>query len=211
MHRCCALLLLGISLSLPVQAQSPTAGFQPDDQDRRLSGVIIIDEQHPIAVIEQPGGDFVLVRVGDRLGADGRVEEITAHWLRVRDAAGERLLWVTGLRSLVTDAPLVRERDDEGIAYNRTLARQETVRELGKLVETASTPGLDISTLLGPMLDLPADARIVEVNHEPIRSARDGMTRIRDALAAGSVVRLSIEGVYGKEGVYLMPGPEAQP
>jgi hypothetical protein len=37
------------------------------------------------------------------------------------------------------------------------------------------------------------------------------MTRIRDALAAGSVVRLSIEGVYGKEGVYLMPGPEAQP
>lgn len=210
MHRCCALLLLGISLSLPLQARPPAGEIPPADQGRRLSGVIIIDEQHPIAVIEQPDGDFVMVRVGDRLG-DGRVEEITAHWLRVRDSTGDQLLWVTGLRSRVTDAPLVRERDDEGIAYNRTLAHQETVRELAKLVEAASTPGLDISTLLGPMFDLPADARIVEVNHEPITSARDGMTRIRDALAAGNVVRLSIEGVYGKEGVYLMPEPEAQP
>lgn len=210
MHRCCTLLLLGITLSLPLQARSPAGEFPPADQGRRLSGIIIIDEQHPMAVIELPDGDFVMVRVGDRLG-DGRVEEITERWLRVRDSAGDQLLWVTGLRSDLVEAPLVRERDDEGIAYNRTLARQETVRELGKLVESESTPDLDISTLLGPMLDLPAAARIVEINHEPIASAREGVTRIRDALAAGNVVRLSIEGVYGKEGIYLMPGPESQP
>lgn len=206
-----SLLSFVLALSLPV---SSGAGDVPAEDDRqRVSGIITINDQRRIAVIEQPDGAFVMVTAGDTIGND-KVEEIADHWLRIREAdGGERRLWVAGFRAATggseTDSALVVEREDAGIAYNRTLAREGSIRELDRLSAAESSPEEDISTLLGPMIDLPGDAHIVAIDHEPVGSVRDGMTRIRDALAAGSVVRLSIEGIHGKEGVYLMPEPAA--
>jgi len=64
----------------------------------------------------------------------------------------------------------------------------------------------ELTRLLDPLVNLPPGARVVGIDHAPAASAREGIEQIRQALAAGNVVRLNLKGKGGgDERIYLMP------
>jgi hypothetical protein len=182
----------------------------PDQSHDRLSGIISIDGQHSIAVIESPDGGFVTVREGDTF-AGGRVMEISKMWLRVHFARGDKLYWLTASGFKITDVEppandkTVIHKGESGPALLRTLAKGPAVDRLDALIAADTGKKQTLDQLLGRVLDLPKQANIVAIDHNPLGTTKESIAAIREALAHGNVVSLSISGDPGKEMVYLTP------
>jgi hypothetical protein len=68
-----------------------------------------------------------------------------------------------------------------------------------------------VTQRFAPLLDLPADARVVEVNETRITSASTAIAAVESTLAQGMPARLNLQTPDGFKRVYLMPAGTGQP
>ena len=67
-----------------------------------------------------------------------------------------------------------------------------------------------VTQRIAPLVDLPADARVVAVNETKVRSADAALKLVETTLAQGMPARLNLETPSGVKRVYLMPArPQA--
>lgn len=77
--------------------------------------------------------------------------------------------------------------------------------------ESFKRPVEDLGAVLGPMLGLPADTKIVELASAPPVSFRDGIRYVLRASQANEIVRLTVETPQGRQRVMVFPGAEGEP
>jgi hypothetical protein len=207
-------LLLSALLCSTAPAQTLDSPPAHDDAPYRLSGIIAIDADRGIAIVESANDNTARVREGDMFEG-GRVVKISRKTMLVRYPQGDKLYWLTANGFKVNDATplptididkIVIERHESGPALQRTVAKGPVVAWLDALLApTAPDKSATLEQLLEPLLDLPKHARIVEIDHKPLGTTKESLTTIRESLARSSVARLGIEGDPGIEVVYLMP------
>lgn len=177
----------------------------------RLSGIIANEKGNSIAVIELPNGKTAMVHEGEAF-ENGRILEISVKSMLVRYPQGDRRYWLASDGLNVTDhqpandelLPVIA-KSESGRALLRTLAKAPVVTRLDQLITAGRAKTGTLNELLGPLFDLPKQANIVEIDHQPLGPTLESVTSIREALARGNVVSLGIEGYPGKQMMYLMP------
>lgn len=215
MIRTGATVLLALILSASVLAQPQIQPQTPlsIEKHARLSG-IIADKTRRVAIVEMPNGGTVMARVGDTFDG-GRVVEITKQTMRVHYPDGDRLFGVafSGSRAISADnspsvadkgdAPVVEKRD-AGVALMRAMNREAAIKRLDGLLAAGNSKS-GLNEMLNPLLELPQQVNIVEINHKPLGTTKENIASIRQSFVQGNVVSLTISGYPGKRQVYLMP------
>jgi hypothetical protein len=189
----------------------------------RLAGIMKVGADH-IGFLELPQGGQVLVREGTTVNG-GRIVEFSDRVLRI--AFPDRVV------ELVVDGsgagPAPREPDAIVIEQHRAgevaVVRQVAVEALTEALSGEATtnaaasiqavrggdPGNEIARRFAPLLDLPANSRVLAVNEQPVRSAEAAIAEVERTLAEGGIARLNLGGVPGMQRVYLMPHDRGNP
>jgi len=214
MHRILALLLSAFLL--------PSFVFAAGGNGYRLAGVLAVGPDY-LAILELPGGQQQLVREGSTLDDGGRVVLVEASRLRIAAAGGtfELNLDGSGAPAQVPVAlGVVQEQsDNDRILVRRVDAEafSSSVAQSGKAqAKTASAPAsksrdaaAETGRRLAPILNLPPDSRVVQVNEQPVRSAEQAIRLIEQSFSENTAPRLNITSAAGDESrVYLsVAGP----
>jgi len=123
---------------------------------------------------------------------------------------------VDGLRRAMGEAvtdPQPAHRPAPGSATEAT-ARERLTGRTGaegpaRPRDRSNPPGQDAATTVAqrfaPLVGLPPESRVVEVNEQPIGTAADALTFIETQLGQGLAVRLTLEGAPEANRVYLSP------
>ena len=115
----------------------------------------------------------------------------------------------TGKPSPNGSATIIAEQAS-GPSLIRKLALTPTVTKLDELVTTGrANKTANLNQLLRPLVNLPQQANIVEIDHQPLGSTLQGIINIRDSLAQGNAVSLNIDGLPDKRMMYLMPSSDS--
>ena len=182
-----------------------------EEEAYRLSGLVITAKGQSLAFIELSDGRQLLLREGDTFGKNGEVLAINQHSLRVRFPEGEKVLRLEGYRGLLDAselnlsqvAQIVKQKQDSDEGMTREVA-------VGPLLDLFNEQKIDIeggkikdlSAYLAPLLDLPPEIHILEIDYAPVLTVKEALERISAGIAAGSVVKLiTDEGTQ----VYLVP------
>ena len=186
----------------------------------RLAGVMSAGDSY-LGFLELPQGQQVLVRLGSVVDG-GTVVAFDAKTLRIRfsDGVVEFPLEGSG-RPLVTAAapPVVLAGDEQGHVVRRTVDVDGLHAGLqhgaGAPKTRAGGPPADaqrsVTQRFAPLLDLPSEARVVEVNETRVTSASDAIGVVEDTLAQGMPARLNLQTPDGMKRVYLMPAGSSTP
>jgi hypothetical protein len=196
--------------------------FAAGNNGYRLAGVLAVGPDY-LAILELPGGQQQLVREGSTLDDGGRVVLVEASRLRIKGAGGtfELNLDGSGAPAQVPVAlGVVQEQSDNDHVLVRSVdakAFSASVAESRKApVKTTSAPpakGRDAAAETGrrlaPILNLPPDSRVMQVNEQPVRSAEQAIRLIEQSFAENTSPRLNITSAAGGESrVYLsVAGP----
>jgi hypothetical protein len=209
MHRTFALLLSVLLL--------PGAILAAGGHGYRLAGVLAVGPDY-IAILELPGGQQQLVRQGSTLDDGGRVVLVDASRLRIKGAGGtfELNLDGSGAPAQVPVAlGVVQEQsDNDRILVRRVDAEafSASVAQPGKAPAKATTgtpagsrdAAAETGRRLAPILNLPPDSRVMQVNEQPVRSAEQAIRLIEQSFAENTAPRLNITSAAGDESrVYL--------
>ena len=182
----------------------------------RVAGTLTSSDGRRMAIVELPGEKSSLVAEGDAVG-EGYVVEISAEWLLIGglDEGELRLPLRGGAGTFLTAAEeyrdLVVQAEDQENVHTRVV---DAVRLLAAVERLAEAPdGVSVEELtrefdntLRQLLALPADARVVDVDHQPIASSSEALELIRNVLveSPGNVLTLTLEGADGGMGrVYV--------
>jgi hypothetical protein len=116
----------------------------------------------------------------------------------------------TGKPSNPNGSATVIAEEASGQSLIRSLARTPTVTKLDELVTTGrANKTANLNQLLRPLVNLPQQANIVAIDHQPLGSTLQGIINIRDSLAQGNAVSLNIDGLPDKQMMYLMPSSDS--
>lgn len=213
-------------------AQSLAAAAPPADP-LRVTGIITIGDRHE-ALIELADGSQQQVRPGDAF-AGGVVLDITRNAVHIGFEDDEQILPLAGDPNrpafAMPDTPVyVRSPEPVQVGTGKQILKREVVgtgleQELTRIAEDmdrttavpadpAEVPGeegkektiMELTRLIGPLVDLPPEDRVVGINHQPLTTAREGIGKVQQELATGNVVQLNIESRdTSRKLVYLMP------
>lgn len=86
----------------------------------------------------------------------------------------------------------------------RTMNKETAIKRLDGLLAAGNSKS-DLNEILSPLLELPQQVNIVEINHKPLGTTKENIASIRQSFVQGNVVSLTISGYPGKRQVYLMP------
>ena len=213
---CLGLLLLGV-LSVAQGAAAKQSGY-------RLAGVMAAGDSY-LGFLELPDGGQLLVRLGSPVNG-GQVVRFDARSLRIRfpDGIVELSLEGSGKPAPVA-APASRDVVVSGEEQGHVIRREVDVGELQAGLDDADRAARSaaprtsgpapsaqqaVTQRIAPLVDLPADARVVAVNETRIRSADAALKLVETTLGQGMPVRLNLETPSGVKRVYLMPArPQA--
>jgi hypothetical protein len=206
MNRTLALLLSALLL--------PSLVFAAGGNGYRLAGVLAVGPDY-LAILELPGGQQQLVREGSTLDDGGRVVLVEASRLRIAGAAGtfELNLDGSGAPAQVpvalgvvqeqsdNDHIMVRRVDSE--AFSASVAQSKTTPAKSPASKSRDAAA-ETGRRLAPILNLPPDSRVVQVNEQPVRSAEQAIRLIEQSFAENTAPRLNITSAAGDESrVYL--------
>ncbi|HFD31573.1 MAG TPA: hypothetical protein ENJ28_02505 [Gammaproteobacteria bacterium] len=201
-------LLLVLGFMFPVLTQSA------DISQYRVTGFITLDDNKNIALVEKDGYQFQMLRVGDDFGG-GVITQITRKWMLIDDGKQAFRIWIVGKRGTLTavapddsfrpqNAPnILADKSNAGkVVVNahvnsHALLDEISAQKLGENIE-------DVYAFLHSVLDLPKNAEITQINHTPL-SSTEAIELINHSLISGSVISLSINGLPGKESIYIFP------
>lgn len=179
----------------------------------RVSGIVLTGADGGFAVVELPDRTSATVRVGDAIPGWGRVVAVRHDCLRVRGAGdGERALCVEDGADPPTLVAPIEPPPEETLVSAQLHARAQAAaallyREMRRLAASPDADWDDASYALTALLELPATARVVAVNHQPVSRDQPSLSMLTDLLDQGTTVRLSLEGVEGVDSFYLSPPP----
>jgi hypothetical protein len=188
------------------------------DRGYRLAGVMVAGDGY-LGFLELPQGEQVLVRLGSVVDGGGKVVAFDARSLRIRfpDGVVELSLEGSGKPLVVGAAPqVVVSGDEQGHTIRRTVdvaGLQEGLQDDTGAPNAAKSraggpppdPQRTVTQRFSPLLDLPADARVVAINETPVTSASTAISTVESTLAKGMPARLNLETPEGMKRVYLMP------
>ena len=196
----------------------------------RLAGIVGAGGQDSIALIELPDGRQRLYRTGEMLG-EGRLREITAHGVRIELAGEDLLLRLRGNPRILSarveaqaddqsDAEQYAESDDEGepaqiATRTQQLSASETARLLAS-AQPASQSGASVQPQLAEgvrdrlneLLEIPADARIAEVNDVRVNTPQEAIEALASHLEQHREARLTVSGAGPLETIVLISDSE---
>lgn len=189
----------------------------------RLAGVMSAGDGY-LGFLELPRGEQVLVRLGSVVDG-GKVIGFDAKSLRIRfpDGVVEFPLEGSGKPLVAAAAPqVVLAGDEQGHVVQRTVdtaalhaGLQHGAGQAGAPKTRSGGPPADpqrtVTQRFAPLLDLPADARVVEVNETRITSASAAIAVVESTLAQGMPARLNLQTPGGMRRVYLMPAGTGTP
>lgn len=184
----------------------------------RLAGVLAVGPEY-MAILELPGGDQQLVRKGSSLEGGGQVVLVDAQRLRIAlagrtielnlDGSGApaQVPVALGVVQEQTDNEriLVRSLDTE--AFSDALARPTNSKAKQAAPPSSKVrkdPAAEAGRRLAPILNLPADSRVVTVNEQSVRSADQAIRLIEQSFQNNETPRLNVSSAAGDESrVYL--------
>jgi len=207
-----AIAVLLTALLLPsMAAAAGTDGY-------RLAGILAVGPDY-LAILELPGGQQQLVRKGNTLEDGGRIVLVDASRLRIAHAGRtvELNLDGSGAPAQVPVAlGVVQEQTDNDRVLVRSLDTEAFSDALARSPKSTTTPAVQPSSKvrrdpaaetgrrLAPILNLPADSRVVMVNEQPVRSADQAIRMIEQAFENNETPRLNVTSATGDESrVYL--------
>lgn len=199
-----------------LSAVAVAQGAPIEQKGYRLAGVMLAGDSY-VGFLELPQGQQMLVRLGSVVDG-GKVVAFDAKSLRIRfpDGLVELSLEGSGKPQVVVSADSVVVSGDE---QGRVMRREVDVGGLRRELDEAQHadaprtrsggPAPDaertVTQRFAPLLDLPADARVVAVNETQITSASAAIRAVEDTLAKGMPARLNLETPDGTKRMYLMP------
>lgn len=189
----------------------------------RLAGVMSAGDGY-LGFLELPQGEQVLVRLGSVVDG-GKVIAFDAKSLRIRfpDGVVEFSLEGSANPLVAAAAPqVILDGDEQGHVARRTVdvdglhaGLQQNAGKAGAPKTRPGGPAADpqrtVTQRFAPLLDLPADARVVEVNETRITSASTAIGVVESTLAQGMPARLNLQTPGGMKRVYLMPANNGHP
>lgn len=211
-HRFLPRLVLSLLSAIAVAQGAPV-----EQKGYRLAGVMLAGDSY-VGFLELPQGQQMLVRLGSVVD-DGKVVAFDAKSLRIRfpDGLVELSLEGSGKPQVVVSADsVVVSGDEQGRVIRREVDVGGLRQELDEAQQAANAPRTrsggpapdaerTITQRFAPLLDLPADARVVAVNETPVTSASAAINTVQDTLARGMPARLNLDTPDGTKRVYLMP------
>jgi hypothetical protein len=207
----CVLLLLAFTAHA-----APGGGY-------RLAGVMNVGEER-IGFLELPSGGQVLVRRGSSVEG-GTVTVFDERQLRIVFPDRTLVLDLTGgAADAARMSPMlgVSERPSENdhvlIRDVETAVVMDSLRQASGARAGATSAGgkRDVPAELGRrfalVANLPPNARVVQVNEQPVTTAAKALADIESTLASGGTARLNLAAAHGEvqPRVYLVPLPESQ-
>lgn len=162
----------------------------------RLSGIVRLDGGERLAVIQRPQGNHQIYRADDEVDGN-RLLEIGDRWVRIRFPDGEHRLFLSGGEAIETSpGPEVSVP---------TVSSVEVTPELVSRLDDVASPrdrAGDANTArraLNATLGLPANARLVAVDHEPVGPTEQMTERLAGMLGEGRVpMKLEFEDAAGR-------------
>jgi hypothetical protein len=185
---------------LPILLFSVISVSLAETQPLRLRGTVVSTGGIYLAIIETPDGGQRLYQQGDVLGA-GRIRQILAHSVTVDSAQGEYTLKLkgSGSRGLM-------ENQEPVIKSVSTKITGKSIAELNKIA--ANSTHMEDAVLqkkLNELLNLPENANIVSVDHQPIKLTSEIVSKLAAILNKDDPPHLEIEGVEAIDEVYVIP------
>ena len=210
-------MLRALVLALTLAALPSAALLAGTSDGYRLAGIIAVGDDY-LGLLELPGGEQVLVRRGSTLDGGVRIALLDAEQLRL--VLPDRVLVLALDRS--SGAPVVpaglgvvQEQADDGNVMIRKVDPQAFAASVERSSATghpspgtgakAGDPSTEAGRRLAPILNLPADSRLMAVNEQPVRSAKQAIALIEQSLAAGVSPRLNIARAGVETRVYMSP------
>lgn len=211
------LILTALTWALAVQAASDAA------QGYRLAGIIAAGQDH-LGLLEVPTGGQVLVRAGSTLPGGAKVRALSDRHVEIVLANGQRLeLALSGLLGR-PPAPAVAAVSPptvpSGIVTTTSRAEGHSMRQVAltpfrstlhapvKAVDStanATPSNAVVAQRFTALLELPAGARILEVNGKPVRDAATAVNIAERSLSAGKIAAIKVQSNQGVERIYLQP------
>lgn len=212
LHRTLPLLLSTLFLS-SIAAAAGGDGY-------RLAGVLAVGPDY-LAILELPGGQQQLVRQGSTLDDGTRIVAVKADGLRMVQAGRTIELNLDGSggpAQVPVALGVVQEQSDNDRVLVRRVdaeAFSASAAQAGKAASGSTPsrngrgdPAAEIGRRLAPILNLPADSRVVAVNEQPVRSAEQAIQLIEQSFSENTAPRLNLTSAAGDESrVYLSAAP----
>jgi hypothetical protein len=209
--------LRALVLALTLTALPSAALLAGTADGYRLAGIIAVGDDY-LGLLELPGGQQVLVRRGSTIDGGGRIALLDAEQLRL--VLSDRVLVLaldrsSGAPVIPAGLGVVQEQVDDGHVMIRRVDPEAFAASVGRPSQSghpaqepktkAADPTIEAGRRLAPILNLPADSRLVAVNEQPVRTAVRAIALIEQSLAAGVSPRLNIVGAGGETRVYMSP------
>lgn len=172
----------------------------------RLAGTVAVGSDF-IAFLALPGGDQVLVRNGDVVG-NARVAAIRDRAVQLVLPSGRVELSLAGSGQAVATIPsrdVVTSQSSQDHILQREVDKQAFDRSLAGAPRTSGEPGAALARTFAPVLNLPANGRVLSVNGKNVDSIDRAMGTIEKVLAEGGIVYMSLDTPNGIQRVYLTP------
>ena len=188
----------------------------------RLAGIVAAGETR-IGFVEVPEGGQVLVRLGSVVNG-GEVVTFGEQSLRIRFPEGTIELSLEGSgrpQAVVSAREIIVDGDESGHVIRRTVDAERLNEALdapaGSSVARKAGGGpapsaqRSVTQRFAPLVNLPLDSTVVQVNETPVHSAEDAIATVERTLAGGMPVRLTLDGPSGMKRVYLIPAQSDAP
>jgi len=206
---------IGLVVVLAVMLASSAIARDAGAAGYRLAGIVAVGSDY-LGFLELPDGEQVLVRQGSVIEGGGHVLLLDAGRLRIGLPSGVIELALEGSGRPVTVRESVASVDDDESAPNQdlTLIRQVDRRHLGaqlrktpRTQDVNSTPSVETALRLAPILDLPANSRVVAVNDRAVTSADGAIAGLERSLGNNTAPTLTLADANGGPGtrIYLLP------
>jgi hypothetical protein len=198
------------------QERNKVTGVVPD-ADFRLSGIVAVNGEARLAVVELAGQGGHMVRVGDVILGGARVLAMGPDWVRLEQQGEERILRLRSLPAGVvpqaTAQPAPKaEPAPQGGGQTPHLVAAEAEGELQEIIRgVAANPKAtadDLGSAIGAYLGLPANTEIAVTDVS--FGVFDSAAAAKAALDQKGMVRVQVGGADGpQQMIYLQaPPPE---
>jgi hypothetical protein len=215
--------VLAVALLLPALAFAAAA------ERYRLSGVMSVGDEY-LGILQLPDGSQLLVRKGSTLANGGQVLAIDAARVRLgfpgrtpldvrldgADAPAVASAGETGIGRETSDRAHVMVRSVDAAALDAGIARADWEMDRARAAAAAATSrpvardaGAEAALALAPILELPKNSRITQINERKVRSADELYATVRETLAQGSAVRLTLAHDGREYRVYVTNPPRS--
>jgi len=182
-----------------------TLASTPELSEYRLSGTINDGDSKRLALVEAPGGERKLLRIGDRLAGAG-VLEIDDDMILLEKNGKLLTLGLEGLLAIGQTRNPVFQTNIVATAAMRAKLESMVVGGTGR---SRSSGSKTIAEQMRTILNLPPQAKIVTINDRPVTSPEQGLSVLNESLGSGGgIIRIEISGVPESDALYLMPEDE---